>query len=40
MQKTDYNVLTRFVPKERIDPEITAKLDLIAKVAGLAQPVT
>jgi predicted ATPase len=40
MQKTDYNVLTKFVPKERIDPEITAKLDLIAKVAGLARPVT
>jgi len=39
MQKTDYNVLTKFVPKKRIDPEITVKLDLIARVAGLARPV-
>jgi predicted ATPase len=40
MQKTDYYVLAKFVPRERIDPEITAKLDLIARVAGLARPVT
>ena len=39
MQKTDYHVLAKFVPRERIDPEITAKLDLIARVAGLARPV-
>jgi ABC-type transport system involved in cytochrome c biogenesis ATPase subunit len=39
MQKTDYHVLAKFVPRERIDPEIIAKLDLIAKVAGLARPV-
>jgi hypothetical protein len=40
MLKTDYYVLAKFVPRERIDPEIIAKLDLIAKVAGLARPVT
>jgi hypothetical protein len=39
MQKTDYHVLAKFVPRERIDPEITAKLDLIDRVAHLARPV-
>lgn len=38
MQKTDYHILTRFVPKDLIDPEINEKLDLIAKVAALARP--
>jgi ABC-type lipoprotein export system ATPase subunit len=40
MQKTDYHVLTGFVPRERIDPEIVEKLDLIAQVAGRAKPLT
>jgi hypothetical protein len=40
MQKTDYHVLTRFVPRDRIDPEIIEKLDLIARVADRAMPLT
>lgn len=40
MQKTDYHVLTRFVPRERIDPEVIEKLDLIVQVAGKARPLT
>ena len=40
MQKTEYHVLTKFVPRERIDPEIIEKLDLIARVASLARPLT
>jgi hypothetical protein len=32
--------LTKFVPRERIDPEVTEKLDLILRVAGQARPVT
>jgi hypothetical protein len=40
MQKTEYHVLTRFVPRERIDPEIVEKLDLIVTVAKQARPVT
>jgi hypothetical protein len=39
MQKTNYHVLTKFVPRERIDPEIVEKLDLIVRVAGQARPV-
>ena len=38
MQKTDYHVLTRFVPQERVDPEIALKLDRIAETARLAHP--
>jgi hypothetical protein len=40
MQKTDYHTLAHLVPRERIDPEITAKLDRIVEVAGRAKPVT
>jgi hypothetical protein len=40
MQKTEYHVLTKFVPRERIDPEIIAKLDLVVTVAERARPVT
>jgi predicted ATPase len=40
MQKTDYHVLTKFVPRDRIDPEIIEKLDLVARVAGRAMPLT
>jgi hypothetical protein len=29
MQKTEYHVLTKFVPRERIDPEINEKLGLL-----------
>ena len=39
MQKTEYHVLTRFVPRERIDPEIIAKLDLVVRVVEQARPV-
>jgi ABC-type taurine transport system ATPase subunit len=37
-RKCDYHVLARFVPKERIDPEIAEKLDQIAAVADRATP--
>jgi hypothetical protein len=40
MQKTNYHVLTKFVPRECIDPEIGEKLDLIVRVAGQARPLT
>jgi ABC-type lipoprotein export system ATPase subunit len=40
MQKTEYHVLARFVSRERIDPEIEEKLDLIAGVASQAKPAT
>ena len=39
MQKTDYHILARFVPRERIDPEISEKLDRIVEVAERAKPV-
>jgi hypothetical protein len=39
MQKTDYHVLARFVPRELLDPEISAKLDRIVEVAERAKPV-
>ncbi len=38
MQKTDFHVLTKFVPRARIDPEVIEKLDLIATVAAQARP--
>lgn len=40
MQKTEYHVLAKFVPRERIDPEIIEKLDLLVRVASQARPVT
>ena len=40
MQKTEYHSLTKYVPTERIAPEIIEKLDLIVRVAGEAKPVT
>jgi hypothetical protein len=40
MQKTEYHVLAKFVPRERIDPEIIEKLDLVIRVASQARPVT
>lgn len=39
MQKTDYHELARFVPPEKIDREITEKLDRIVQVASRANPV-
>ena len=39
MQKTDYHILAHLVPRERIDPEITEKLDRIVEVAHEAMPV-
>ncbi len=38
MRKGGYHRLARFVPKERIDPEITEKLDRILAVAQAAHP--
>ena len=39
MQKTDYHILTKFVPKDLIDSEIAMKLDRIVEVARNAKPV-
>jgi ABC-type taurine transport system ATPase subunit len=39
MQKTGYHGLASLVPRERIDPEIGAKLDRIVAVSGRANPV-
>lgn len=39
MQKTDFHVLAHLVPRERIDPEVTEKLDRIVEVARRAKPV-
>ena len=36
--KNDYHILARLVPKEKIDPEIIEKLDLIVTVAKKAKP--
>ncbi len=38
LRKTDYHVLARFVPKDKIDPEIVEKLDAIVKAAEKAKP--
>lgn len=40
VQKTEFHILTKFVPRELIDPEITEKLDLIVRVAEQANPAT
>lgn len=39
MQKTDFHVLARLAPPERIDPEVTQKLDSILHAADMAHPV-
>jgi energy-coupling factor transporter ATP-binding protein EcfA2 len=39
MDKSDYHVLARFVPKDELDPEVSRILDEIAEVAGRATPV-
>ncbi len=36
LRKTDYHILARLVPKDRIDPEIVEKLDAIVEVAKQA----
>lgn len=38
LQKTDYHVLARYVPREQIDPEVGQVLDVIVEVASRAQP--
>ncbi len=40
MSKTHYHTLVRFVPVEKTDPDITAKLDAIAEVESRAKPRT
>jgi hypothetical protein len=37
LRKTDYHALARLVPKEKIDPEVIAKLDGILAVAQKAK---
>jgi len=39
MQKTDYHILARLVPKELLDPEVAEKLDHIVQTATRARPV-
>ena len=39
MQKTDYHILARLVPRELIDPEVGEKLDRIVEAAGRAHRV-
>ena len=38
IKKSDYHVLARLAPKDKIDPEIIEKLDAIVKVAKKAKP--
>ncbi len=38
MRKTDYHVLARLVPKEKLDHEVVEKLDAIVAVAAKAKP--
>lgn len=39
MEKTNFHELVRFVPENRISPEISAKLNEIVRIAGQAKPV-
>ena len=39
MQKTDYHVLARHVPRDEIDPEVSEVLDSLVGVAAMANPV-
>ncbi len=39
LRKTDYHVLTKYLKKEEIDPEIIEKLDHIVEISQLAKPV-
>ncbi len=38
LRKTEYHVLARLLPKDKIDPEVSEKLDVIAEVAAKAVP--
>jgi ABC-type taurine transport system ATPase subunit len=38
MNKSDYHVLARHVPKEQIDPEVSQVLDAIYEIAGKSHP--
>jgi hypothetical protein len=38
IKKSDYHILARLVPKDKIDPEIIEKLDAIVEVAKKAKP--
>jgi hypothetical protein len=38
LRKTNYHVLARLVPKEKIDPEVVSKLDGIVATAAKAKP--
>jgi len=38
LRKADYHILARLVPKDKIDPEITEKLDAIVEIAKKAKP--
>jgi hypothetical protein len=37
-RKSDYHLLARLVPKDKIDPEVAEKLDAIVDVASQAKP--
>jgi len=38
LRKSDYHLLARLVPKDKIDPEVAEKLDAIVEVASQAKP--
>lgn len=38
LRKTDYHVLAGLVPKDKLAPEVTTKLDAILAVARKAKP--
>jgi len=38
MDKKNFHELARFVPKDKIDPEVKEKLDAIVAVARKARP--
>ena len=40
MSKRSFHELARFVPRDKVDPEITEKLDAIVQIANSAQPVS
>jgi hypothetical protein len=38
LRKSEYHILAGLMPKDRLDPEITEKLDAIVNVAKQAKP--
>jgi hypothetical protein len=38
LRKSDYHLLARLLPSDKMDPEIKDKLDLVAEVARKAKP--